>query len=295
MVPWKIVTDDPSPNGGYFEANRSSATLTYIVPEDDFESAVYQFLGYSYRQDANLRRVLPERHPRWRHMHAVRVQERGRAFRQKANFPDGAIDEYDAHLLTVYYEALPYPVKSDGDVTTTTEYLRFVKRIPRPTVEIFTQRKGTFKFDTADGAPTDAPVPADIPIRFPVIEFDWTWHFVPRSWLYGLTGGTVPTNIAARIETVNNATFEGFPAKTFRLAAVEFEEVYTPAPDLIFGAIGLGEQPWLRYHVHLKFKYNSAGWHRLPHPNDNQFYRVKTSTDTEIFPTSSFPTIFAAV
>jgi len=293
-VNYPIAIEEPGFNGSYMEPNRCSATITYIVPENELDQAVFTFLGFSYRQGSALRRVLPQRHPYWRHLHAVRTQEHGRAFRQKANVLEGQIDQYDARLVTVYYEALPFQVKADGTVTA--EYQRFMRKLYHPAVEIYTLRAGTFIFDLADGAPSDAPIAADLPFRLPIIEWEWTWFQVPRSWLFGnAAGASVATNLMNRLETVNDMAFEGCATKTLRLTSCDFEEVYTPAPDLIVDAPGVGEQPWLRYNVHLKFKYNPEGWHKLPHPQTMAFYRIKTSGGNEPFLTSSFPNMFLAV
>jgi hypothetical protein len=124
------------------------------------------------------------------------------------------VAEYEFARVTVIYESLTYDVKEDNEIHQTdgapdeSRMERFVTRTTEPTAEFITLPQGAYKWKG-----TTLPVVGSHGRIISALNLTYTWHQVPR----------IPPSVKTSklIGCVNSAEFDGYPAGTLLVTAVE--------------------------------------------------------------------------
>jgi hypothetical protein len=156
------------------------------------------------------------------------------------DFPGLAAD-YTNYLMTVEYRTLSYDVKEDDEVLAGPALplpdsgfndsplegfpdegyalaaaagpdepgaSRYITRVARPGGRFHVLRAGMMGYVS-----DNKPVPEGIPLTVPFVTLSYTWHQVPE-------GGVPNAAIRKCLGTINNLTFDGYPAETLLLTNV---------------------------------------------------------------------------
>jgi hypothetical protein len=299
---WKVIIDDAplSVSQASFEPESSTAMIPYRIPYEDLDFAPQHFIGYSYVSapfggsgTETLRRVLPQPHPFWDGFWANRLAIQGEVGTRDHFAPPvrnanrhGPHDAYPEYRVEVYYARRPYDVRYDGEVAK--EQSRYVEKLPgKPYSEVVTIEGGQLKFTTRNGETVSdgAVLGQGVGFRVGKTAIRWVWHEVPVKWVLNSNG--IPSQLALRIGTINNAPWEGFATNTLYLDEIDMEYTWSTSSPVTLGLASW--QPPRYVKVGLMFKHFREGWNRYPYPGlgtwdlvawkDNLTKRVYEETD----------------
>ena len=202
-----------------------------VIPgtHDAIWQAARDFLGYA--QVANdggtrwIQRIIPHAFPPapWLYCTAMPRSE-GISFIGKAN--DAA--EYKISKHTLIYENLTYNVISDDEVTRGLgdlpdegtalalgwEYSRYVTKSVKPSAKLLVLNRGVMQGVKEDVGDATKPLLEGVPFVEACAQVEYTWHGVPSAGVPNVLHLTAPG-------TINDATFDLYPAETLRLESIE--------------------------------------------------------------------------
>lgn len=303
MLPWReFISRTGSTEHGSWSGAASRVSMTIDMNWSNRAQAIAAILGYSYRNDTNnsgnikgsasyLSRVLPMQHPFWTWLYATDITDQhGVNWTGKATIANtepvfargwtqelqGSVSQYGLERYTITFQALPYDVISDSNLSspqagdgTGNEYNRYVIQLSKPTTQFFSFPQGAYQFATGNhiGTKFDGP----IGIRAMRRTVSWTWMMVPENYFlnsFGFAG-----NIEPCVGRINNASFAGYPTHTLYLDSVDYEPIMFPVPPQVIGLPAW--HPPRGFNIRFNFVYfnpdpvNGDGWNSAPDRGDN--------------------------
>ena len=290
-----------------FGFDESTAVETHDVK---FESVrqlsfvIRDILGFSRKEGVKIFRKVPAQHSMFPTMYANKVSRiEFMAPTGKIQGVGGDASKYRQVRLKVNYATPPYRVvgaeQSGGPETFlntagTTEDQRYLQPLAyEARTEFVQQKRDMFSWPTGSTAPqAGSPVPeaGGRTITFPKTRMTFLWVQVPDLGLFdsGFSVSKISTKIMARVGTVNNASFMGFPRGTLLFEGWTPQPRMLPVDPTVFGQEWeIGDTP-LTWDVQLVFSYfepspvgthaagpsgTPAGHNLIPAPNF-QWYRI---------------------
>lgn len=291
-----------------------TAAYTIQVNWSDLNQAITDLVGVNRwdKPTKQLVRVPPARHPHFRWLYCSGISSvRPVRWDRKTAGPRGAVSEYELALITAKFTQPRWNrTLSDNDLQMdfgrSDEWERFCTHMPTSAVETLTLLPSEMLWaeTSATGPKVGDSVTIPLGQRVRVLNLQVIWHRVPRN---GPVGGlfdkddNLPTNLLAAIETVNDATFMGYPAETLLFKGYRFQPVDCPEPDRATEAAD-SRGNYLMYDVVLDFLFRdptaggaTRGWNLGPNWPDQRWYRLKSKKDATraLLEASDFKKLFA--
>lgn len=292
-------------------AGESRAVMKIAVLWEDLDEAIRQIIGYARKVIGTtaLERHVPMRHPRWYWMRAEQISAiQGLSWNGK-EVPFGSpISAYKVAVLTVLFKTPNYAVRRDSEMGADGEWMRFVEKNRKSSVEFLMPERGTLKFVEGPASILNKEFRGNrgqINMR---TRLTWRWVGVPDDGLFTLGGserGGVPSRIDSAVGRVNSTEFAGYPAGTLLCEAPEFKPVMYPVhPGYVMAKDFIWDVPRMwdvtLVFVHFDPPYDAAGGftsrgHNLcPAPVSKFWYKAGTagSTSYPLYDSTEFADIF---
>lgn len=191
--------------------------------------AARDFLGYAELQTDGvtnwISRITPHAYPPAPWLYCTRMpRSEGMAFTGVNN----EAAEYQISKHNLLYQALTYNVVSDEEVTRGLgdqpdegealalgwDYSRYITKAVKPSAKLLVLNRGIMEGVKADVGGATKPLLEGFPFVEPCAQVEYVWHAVPSN--------CVPWALhALSLGTVNNATFDNYPAETLRVDSIE--------------------------------------------------------------------------
>jgi hypothetical protein len=313
-IPWaEYISNKSATTDSQFSYGAGNqTTMSILVNDADVEQAVADLLG-SQEMDPNvhgqLNRVIPMTHPRFHWMFAERITGAHpiRFTDKRQGFGTSKYAAYAARVLTVLFTQPKYSIFSDAQLdlrygAPRQEWRRFIEFVHQPASFLLSRETGSFTFTEGGGgtAPTanTTVVPGNQTQFLSQLDITAIWHKVPQAGLFDNGGTGRPTGLLSALNTVNSASFMGYPAGTLLFKAFRLQPLEDPVSPTAFGLNVNNGEASVVYDVELGFSYfdppqggTARGWNLAPWPNQlwYQFKDTNTLTKT-LFNTTDFTT-----
>jgi len=193
--------------------------------------AARDFLGYAELQTDGfyswIKRVTPHPFPPapWLYCTSIPRSE-GISFSARTN----EAAEYQVSKHNLVYQALTYNIKEDDDpdlyfgpdtqpdegyaLSQGWDFSRYITKTTKPAAKLLVLNRGIMQGVKADVGGATKPLLEGFPFVEPCAQIEYTWHAVPTN--------CVPWALhAVSLGTVNDATFDNYPAETLRVDSIE--------------------------------------------------------------------------
>jgi hypothetical protein len=258
------VRDGSSPLEQFDNENGGSARRSFLVLPEYATEAVWQILGYPYKEgtgvEAKINRWLPEFHPLYPWMIATKVTAvRGIGWSGNQKVVTGwgtkKLNTFKKYQIDVQYDTPEYSVISDDDIRNTSKYPhgefhRFVVVRMKPTAEMLTYPTASMHFTETHGFlngaarnPKHSAIPGSVSKLLGKREITYSWREVPDA--------AVPwDDIFACIGKVNQKTFDNAAPHTMLCLPPDIRRIRSA-----FGT-------WM-WHIDYHMVYQSWGQNRM--------------------------------
>ncbi len=281
---WAEAFDMSSANTYAISRERANVSLVGNIAFDKLKACVQYLLGYSYTDYTNLsnpqlRRVLPAYHPFFPWLYCTNVSnisaqgltEDRPTITAPPAYADGksfSYGKYKRVRITASYEALPWNLYEDSQVTSETQ--RYCQLKPEPYTEMLVLPNGQLRYDASYNATVnDKPIISpQVRIKQQKNRFDLIWREVPLDFI--CNNSTVPIKLLQMQKCVNKTAFLGLPIGTLLCEDVKIEQGVLPI------ATDIAEQNLFQATVTFKLIYFSPptevsetkrGWNLWPFQN----------------------------
>ena len=290
-----------SPSRFSISRSKSDLSITGDIDATLIKPCVAYLLGFSYvDNNLQLRRYIPNIHPIYNWCYCTAITDislkgiRDRNNLTSKNDPAAfATGNYDRALVTAQYEALPYELLEDDQVTN--EYQRFTEIKCEPYTEMLVLPNGMLvydssTYDTTEAGPNGKPLISPMTrIRQSKTKFTMTWHDVPLDFFCDTNpyaGGVanpnfmIPVKFLAMQKCVNATQFLGCAPGTLICEDIKYDRgVFPVATDL--SAQNLYSSTvtftFIKFDPTRHASEPSQGWNLFPY-SDGLYYPAKINS-----------------
>lgn len=305
----------------------NQAVMTITVFMEDAKRAIKALLGSNVYDkqagelDGKLSRIVPMRHPIFKHLHAMAVTSYrpfnfvGKSKNINDSLPGASISSYEYCNLTIVFKMPPWH-RTMSDKTLEDlyglpkqEWRRFVSIHPQPQIKVLSRTGGSWTFDEIPreegGPPINHIFPDTDGQILPEMDCLLTWHRVPGIGLLG-NETIIPDRFERLLGHVNDAPFMGRPRGTLLFRGwgqqplencdpycyeTTKDGIYTPTLYNITFALGYWNPP----RGNLDFFGDPAerGWNLFPWTNNLWYIARDSQTKTRTkLPYGDFKQLF---